>query len=285
LPSWLQNKMTRATKSHVEAEKFRKIWIEKLAEQARQSGKPRQGNAWEGFDAYRELEATDPEWLARPSTYSYSWPFFLLTNKLSREVRCYKPYATSVVADNQCFSDGIEALTAAETKLKNVRTQESTVKRQVDKTLRRCRLAVKKVRRSLEKERDSYWQDVLFAPPKERMKWSVYFDDQKQVRRIPPEELAEWEKIFNRARYPGKLVKQRDLDRRFQVRVALILRFYLPAAIGISLRTISRLTVLTYICGKLRNEGPDRLYLQPRVPTGGITVGSVDQKLRTAGIH
>jgi hypothetical protein len=277
--------MSTAMTSAVDGDEFRRIWIEKFDEQARQSGKPLEGNAWEGFDAYRELEATDPVWLARPSIYTYSWAFILLTDKLSREVHLYKPYATSVVADNQCFSDGIKALTAAETKLGNVRTQESTVKPEVDKTLSQCVLAVEKARRSLEKRRDSYWQDVLLAAPEERMRWSVYFDDQKQVHSIPPEELAKWERIFDGARYPGKLVKQKDLDRRFQVRVALILRFYLPLASGISLKTISRLTVLTYICGKLRIEGPDRVFLLPDVRTGGITVGSVDQKLRAAGIR
>jgi hypothetical protein len=277
--------MTPATKSHVEAEKFRKMWIEKFDEQARQGGKSRRGHAWEGFYAYRELEASDPVWMARPSTYSFSWPFFLLTNKLSREVQFYKLYATSVVADNQCFRDGLDALTAAETKLRNVRTQKSTVKPEVDKTLSQCTLAVEKVRRSLEERWDSYWQDVLFATTEERTKWWVYIDDQKQARRIPPKELADWEKIFDNARYPRKLIKQKDLDRRFQVRVALILRFYLPMATGISLKTISRLTVLTYICGELRIEGPDRVFLRPHVRTGGITVGSVDEKLRTAGIR
>jgi hypothetical protein len=276
--------MARAMTSKVEAEKFRKMWIEKFAEQARQVGKPPQGNAWEGFDAYRELNATDPVWMMRPSYYTFSWPFFLLTERLFREVHFYKLYATSVVTDNQCFRDGLDALSAVETKLKKVRTQKSRVKREVDKTLRQCASAIEKTRRSLEERRDSYWQDVLFAEAKERRKWSVYFKNKKQVQSIPPEELTQWERILDKTKYPRNLIRQIDLDTRFQVRVAKILRRYLPKRAGISLRTISRLAVLTYICGKLRAEGPDRLFSKPNVKGGGITVGGVYQKLPTAGI-
>lgn len=222
-----------------------------------------------------------------PNSDPGGWPFSFLTDKLSREVRVYHLYEASVVPDNQNFGDAIDALSAAETKIREVRTQASRVKQEVDKTLSQRASAIEMVRSSLEKRWDSYWQDVLFAPPEERMNWPVYVDDEKRAQSIPPEERNELEKIFENAKYPRKLVRQLDLDKRFQVRVAVILRSYLPKDARVSLRTISRLTVLTYICGRLRVEGPNRLFqaLKPNVRSGGITVGGVDQKLRTAGLE
>jgi hypothetical protein len=289
--------MATATTSAVQTDEFRKIWIKKFEEQATLQGGPPQGNAWEGFDAYRELHAADHLWLVMPHP-DLIFSFNFLTDKLAREVQIYKIYETSVVADNQSFRDAIDALSAAEATLKNamapktkvnatkpkVDATKSKVRVEVDKRVTQCASAVEKCRQSLELWRDSYWQDALFAPPEERMRWSVYFDDEKKVHSIPPEELVELEKIFNNAKYPRDLVRQIDLDTRFQVRVAVILRHYLLKDFGITLKTISRLTVLTYICGKLREEGPDHLYLNPKSRRGRITVGGVDQKIRAAGV-
>jgi hypothetical protein len=277
--------MKTAVTSKVETDKFRKMWIEKFDEQARLHGRHVPRDHWEGSYAYRELKDANSLWTVLPDPSTDDVFFNFLTAKLSREVWVYKLFSESVVTVNQCFGDGIDALSAAETKLTNVRPEESRVKEEVDDTLSRCKSVLEKARRSLEKRRDSYWQDDLFAPLEERMNWPVYVDDEKQVRSIPPEERTKAEEMFENARYPKKLVKQKDLDRRFQLRVALILRSYLPQDLGISLRTISRLTVLTYICGELRTEGPDGLSLKPNVKGGEIGVGGVDQKLRDAGIR
>ena len=287
----MQTKMTTATTSAVDTAEFRKMWIMKFKEQASLKGGPPQGNAWEGFDAYRELDAADNLWMVMPNPDPGDFSFNYLTAKLAREVHVYKIYKTSVVADNLSFRDAIETLSAAETTLKNalapkaeIAATKSKVRTEVDKRLRQCASAVEKSRHSLEHWRNSYWHDALFAAPDERMNWSLYFDDEKKVGSIPPKELVELEKIFNGAKYPRDLVRQIDLDTRFQVRVAVILRHYLLKDFRISLRTISRLTVLAYICGKLRIEEPDCLFLDPALRSGRITVGGVDQKLRAAGM-
>jgi hypothetical protein len=285
LPSWLQTEMNTATTSAADTDEFRNIWIEKFDKQAQlRRGLPKH-NAWEGFDAYREFEKAHNLWLVLPNPETGDWPFSHLTDRLSREVHFYKLYETSVVADNQCFRIAIDAVAAAEAKLKKARIPESKVKTEIDKQLHHCTSTVEEVRHSLEQRRNSYWKDVLFAEPEERMRWSVYFDDEKRIHSIPPKELAERERIFDKVKYPRNLVRQIDLDARFQVRVAVILRFYLHRDFRISLRTISRLTVLTYICGNLRKEGDDKLFLKAKVKRGEITVGSVDQKLRAAGME
>jgi hypothetical protein len=276
--------MNMAMTSKVEPKKFRRMWIEKFDEHARRGGQHLPGDLWEGSHAYRELDETRNLWRVLPTAEYGDSIFNFLTDNLSREVHVYKLYKASVVADNQCFRDGLDALSAAETKLRNVRTQESRVKPNIDKKLGQCASAIGKTRQSLERWRDSYWQDVLLAEPEERMKWSVYIDHEKQVHSIPPKELVEWERIFDNAKYPRNLVKQIDLDRRFQLRVGVILRSHLRQDFGVSLKTISRLTVLTYICGMLRIEGPNRLFLRADVRSGEISVGGVDQKLRTAGM-
>lgn len=91
--------------------------------------------------------------------------------------------------------------------------------------------------------------------------------------------------------------KRIDLDEYFQLRVATILRMYLPHSAGllfpgmlelgikshrVSLLTVGRLTVLTYMCGRLAHikAGQLRINGTNRV----ITPGSVDQKLRAARV-
>jgi hypothetical protein len=276
--------MNTAMTSEVETDKFRRMWIKKFDEQAQLHGRRLPRDHWEGSYAYRELDNADNLWMVLPGSSTGDAFFSFLMEKLSRELWVYKIFGESVVTVNQCFGDGIEALSAAETKLTNVRTEESRAKTEVDSTLGRYKSVLERARRSLERRRASYWEDDLIVPIEERMTRPVYVDDEKQVRSIPPEERTKSEKMFENARYPRTLVRQIDLDRRFQLRVALILRSYLPQDSGTSLRTISRMTVLTYICGKLRVEGPNRLFLKPDVKGGEISVGGVDQKLRDAGM-
>jgi hypothetical protein len=109
------------------------------------------------------------------------------------------------------------------------------------------------------------------------MTWMIELDDKNRVHSIPPKELAEHERIFEKAEYLRQLVKRIDLDARFQVRVAVILRSYLSRDY-ISLITISRLTLLTYICGNLGKMHDGKLIVDGRE----ITVLAVDQKIRDA---
>jgi hypothetical protein len=283
--------MSTAMTSALQIEEFRRIWIEKFTEQASLQGGPPQGDAWEGFDAYRELNAKNNLWLVMPSADPGDSFFSLLTEKLAREVHIYKTYKTSVVADNQSFRDAIDTLSSAEEVLNEAMARKPTfdaakskVKTELDKRMRECASAIQENRRSLELWRDSYWKDVLFAPPEERMKWSLYFDDKNQLQTIAPDELVEWEKIFDNAIYPKDLVKQIDLDTRFQLRVAVILRHYLHK-VDISLRTISRLAVLTYICGGLCVEDAENIILDLDGKKRTLAVGGIDQKLRAAGMR
>ena len=280
--------MNGAMTSGVTTDEFRSNWIERFELQAQlHRGSPRE-NAWGGFDAYRELFNTRNLWVVLPNEETGVYPFGFLMEKLSREVRMYKLYDSSVVTANQSFRDGLDVLSSIEKKLKKVKTQESSAKPGVDFVLSQCASAIEKARKSLEQRRDSYWPEVLMAPPEERrnwpIEWPVRFDEKQQIQTIPPEPIAKLEEMLEDVKYPRKLMRQLDLDRRFQLRVATILRMYLQKDDGISLRTISRLTVLTYICGNLRKEGESRLFSSAKEKKGEITVRGVDQKLRAAGV-
>jgi hypothetical protein len=65
----------------------------------------------------------------------------------------------------------------------------------------------------------------------------------------------------------------------------VILRHYLRKDFDISLRTISRLTVLTYICGGLCVEDEENIILDVDGKERTLTVGGIDEKLRPAGMR
>lgn len=230
-----------------EAVEFQKRWVAKFKEQADVQKGPEQHNAWEGSSAYRELNETDNLWRLIPTAEHGAILPTGITDRLSREVQIYNVYKTSVVAVNKGFKIAIGALSSAESRLKKAKTPESKVKTEVDERIRQCISAVEETRRSLEWRRDIYWKDVLVADPQERMKGWVSSESQDDLDSIIPEERAEWEKIFEKGKYPPTLVKQTALDTRFQLRVGVILRFYLMTDFEVSLRTISRLVILTYI--------------------------------------
>jgi hypothetical protein len=192
-------------------------------------------------------------------------------------VRARKLLAEEIVPTNQCFRNALNVLSAAEGKLKRATIKESAVKPELDKQLERCASMLEKSRIALEQRRKSYWENSLFAEPAEKMTWMIELDDKNRVHSIPPKELAEHERIFEKAKYLRQLVKRIDLDARFQVRVAVILRSYLSRDY-ISLITISRLTLLTYICGNLGKMHDGKLIVDGRE----ITVLAVDQKIRDA---
>jgi len=276
-----------------ETEGFRKRWISRFDEQAKLSKKPAGHDPWEGHAAYRELSDTNNLWIVIPTPEFPDSPFHdRLTQKLAREVHFYATFHETIVPNNQCFKDTLYILRAAERKLKEAKTQKSSVKVELDGELKNCSSVLEKTRIALERRRETYWKESLFADPAEKESWMIEFDAENRINSVPPEDLVKQERMFEKAKYPSRLVKRIDLDTRFQIRVAVILRSYLPQKIElspiersflpgkleVSLKTISRLTLLTYLCGKLGNESDGELVVDGRK----ITVSGVDQKLRDA---
>lgn len=261
-----------------EIEEFRRRWIARLKAQAKVSKNLPGYDAWEGYEAYRELSDTENLWIVIPTPEAQDWPFPWLTKKLTREVRFYKLFCQEIVPTNLSFERAVKVLSAAEGKLKRATILGSSAKAELDAELNKCASVLERARIAVEQRRESYWEDSLFAEPEERAGWMIEFDAENQVRSIPPVDLVDHERIFEKAKYPRKPVKKLDLDARFQVRVATILRSYLQRDFKISLKTISRLTLLTYICGNLGHENEDNLAVGSRE----ITVGAIDQKLREA---
>jgi hypothetical protein len=267
-----------------EAESFRKNWIAGITIKLRayKSNSRAETGAWEGFEACHELNDTRNLWCVLPEPGMEQYPFPFLTEKLSREVYFYKSFASRIVPTNWAFKDAIDVLSAAVSKLKKAATQKSVVDGGLDSDLNRCCSTVARTLNRLKADRETYWQNALMATVAEKMNWDVQFREDSEVSSIPPAEMLKAEERFTKAQYPKQLLKRIDLDRRFQVRVATILRFYLRRNDKISLRTVSRLTVLTYIAGNLGREDDDRVLLNGR--KRAITVGGVDQILRAAGM-
>jgi hypothetical protein len=273
-----------AQTSGTEADTFRKRWIDELEGQLRRyrSGEQSQLSSWEGFEAARELAQTDNLWIVLPNAETNGRPFRHLTDRLFTEVSLYACFRDHIVPTNFYFKDAIDALAAAKAKLKKVRPGAVSSPGEVSGILTRSISAIEKSMAMLKKRSASYWHDALMAMPEERRHWNVYVDDDKQVHSIPPEDLARSEKLFEDAAYPAELVKRIDLDRRFQVRVALILRSYLFRGCGVSLKTIARLVVLTYISGGIGRKLEEYLSIKGRKKP--INVSNVDLKLRNARV-
>jgi len=285
---------TPATSLRTEQGRFRDKWITAITYQRRlaKSGGPTTVSSWEGFETVGELRKTDNLRLVLP--IRGSGPFHRLIERLAKEVYFYKRFQDEIVPRNRAFELTIETVAAANSRLKKAQVADSPVKAEISHSLDRCAMVLDQTVTVLKERQKSYWETSLLALPEEREKWAVYLDDQKQVHSIPPRELAQFERIFDGARYPRRLVKRIDLDKRFQIRVALILRSYVPLRFdsiptygilklpGVSLRTISRLTVLAYKCGELGEEKEDHLVVKGR--KAPITVAGVYQKLRSAGL-
>jgi hypothetical protein len=92
--------------------------------------------------------------------------------------------------------------------------------------------------------------------------------------------------LLARLRVPTALSKEKNVETRFQVRLAAALRAHLSF---LSLRTVSRLVVLCYICAELCEEREHKLIVatqagQRRVEYE-LTVDMVYKKLRKAGMR
>jgi hypothetical protein len=267
----------RALKS--EAQAFRKYWRTEIRRQLRflKEGVPPEASAWEGYQAVRELSDDQNIWMLMPDPTFRNFPFFHLTERLSREAFFYRKFCGDVVSVNLSFKDVVAALSAANGKLKRVRIQHSQITSSMQAQLTECSAQIEKTLYALEEYRDTYWQQALFALPDERTSW-ITLDGPNAFRAQLPDELVQAEQIFDGTPYPKHLLKRIDLDTRFQIRIAVILRSYLDRDFGISLRTISRLVALTYLASGLAREKDDLLLIPERKKP--ITVGGIDQTIR-----
>jgi hypothetical protein len=283
-----------------ETKNFQKNWISQIKENLRtvKSGQPPQLSVWEGYEGCREISEAHDLWVVLPRRSMRGYPFVFLTEKLSREVYLYKWYVRQIVPTNLGFKKAIDALTVVALRLRRTEATESVAVAGLAGDLNRCSFSVEKTLSRLKRERESHWQVVLSSTPAERRTWPVHVDNEYRVHRVPPDHLAKRENVFKWANYPKDLLKRVDLDRRFQVRVATILRLYLSQHIPIpishrpklgkflatiSLKTIARLTVLTYVAGNLGREDDNGLMLDGRKKP--INVRSVDEMIRKAGLE
>jgi hypothetical protein len=283
-----------------ETDNFRRIWISQIRKnlRANKSGQLPELSVWDGHIACREIKKAKDLWVVLPTRGMREYPFPFLLAKLSREVYLYKWYATKILPSNRGFKKAIDTLAEVAAILRGTESTESVAVAGVSDPLSRFSSNIRKTLRRLEKERDLYWERALIATPAERMTWSVHFKKFGRVVSIPPRDLVESEHAFKQADYPRNLLKRIDLDTRFQVRVATILRHYLPQQIfvpksqrpilrksslpTVSLKTIARLIVLTYVAGNLGREDEENLILEGRKRP--INVRNVDEIIRKAGI-
>jgi hypothetical protein len=267
-----------------EAESFRTHWISEINKQleAYRSSAPPQISAWEGYEACREIIQADDLWCVFPDPEMEEFPLPFLMQKLSREVYFYKSFVERITPTNLAYKDAIDALSAAISKLRKAAAQRSVKEGRLQGDLNLCCSKLEKTLTRLTTQRESYWQNALIGTDEEKKNWDLHWHKDNVGTRVPPAELLKAEERFNQAQYPKQLLKRIDLDRRFQVRVATILRSYLFREDRISLRTIARLTVLTYISGDLGRQEEDSVILEKRKRP--ITVSSVDQIIRTAGL-
>jgi len=111
----------------------------------------------------------------------------------------------------------------------------------------------------------------------------------------PPPDVELREKTFENVVSPEGIETNREFDSVFQVRVGHVFRQSLPLG-SVSLATIARLVVLSYICADLARE-QDWTFRRPkRSPSNEpalviqaakcvLTVGAVYQKLRHEGLR
>lgn len=281
-----------------ETARFRKIWISLIAINLNVPPKLRPPSAWEGGEACQEISKTDYLWAILPTLEFGDSLFGPLMDKLSREAYLYKQFQEKIVPTNQGFALAIKTLSVALSKLKKLEAREPVVVAGLAYELKRYSTVTEETLDRTKKKRESLRNDGLLASPDERKTWSIIFGDDHVVHPIPPVDLIESERKFQDAKYPRNLLKRIELDRRFQIRVATILRSVLPRDIAVpdthkpalgrdfldhvSLRTIARLTVLTYLAGNLGQDANDRIILKGRKMP--VTVTTVDGKLRAAGM-
>jgi hypothetical protein len=271
-----------------DVEVFRKCWIDEFKTQ-QSFLRRRPSHGWQGGAAHEELQRADKLFLVLPHSDG-DYPFSYLTFRLAREIRAYKRCAINISPNNQCFNDGLVALSGSARDLRKTHAQAAQAKPAVDEVLSRAAFMLDVQRAGLERQRDTFWDDLLLASGEERKDWPLDFDNREWVsygkQRVhlrPPADFRSWAERFNKFKYPERLLRRIDLDSRVQVRIAVVLRFYLDLEdTGVSRRTIARLVALAYICGGLAEVKAHKCVIKG---TGhSLKVKDVEQTLRRAGV-
>jgi hypothetical protein len=237
------------------AQKFEDRWKDEFAKQAHAFRKQSTWqDAWQGIIAYRELHRRGQLYRVDASVASHSQALELIQT-LWTQVSAYKRLKEQIsgaeTKAGECFEDVLDALSGAEKRLRKVRFGDAGVGPYLSSQLNRSVQILGKKAEELRKVYSGYWLDEWSGSKDERMKWPVYFDADNLVHSIPPDEITGWEERFGKVGNFSNLNKRIDLDRQFRLRIAVILRHFLPCSSGVTLQTVSRLVVLTYICGEL----------------------------------
>jgi len=252
---------------------------------------------WEGADACKEL-MSGIDWLLVlvPSTDPADHPFTTLFQLLWREIESYRHIAGQIVVRNKEMRIAETALGRMQTELEaigrnphmpDLRRLLLSLKREVTKTSEKVeKLQKTSIKDSLRQYKSTDSGGVeRWVPP----------DKTDPLIPYPPPDVELREKIFEQVISPEGLETNREFDSVFQVRLGRVFRQYLPLG-SVSLATIARLVVLSYICADLAQEQNWRIKLPKRPASTApalviqaaqcvLTVDGVYQKLRRGGLR
>src|ERR1700733_514285 len=289
-------------------EKFRKAWTAELSGRLKTL-------LWEGVGAYEEMIEAGYSGVIRPNRPTETILFKPLTSRVFREIQNYRRLSGDIVRMNRCYEDVTALIPRLVGSIKKTHLDDCHVKASLERELNNWIAYFEDRAVVLKEEHASQWRRTYLASAEEWGSWSLEpgnIGAGRTIRGTPPAELAEYENKFSRVLAPKKMQKNIDLDGYFQLRVAFALRQYLPEkrermppvlrqygfkSPGISLSTISRLVVLSYIAAKLVTEvkfSTRKQHTRRKTKPETVLVvdgcnrelspSSVFQKLRSAGI-
>jgi hypothetical protein len=211
-------------------------WRREIRRQIREiqkSPSSRESDLWEGHLACKELKRAGllrTAMLEAPSSgkkkvfIKRDWRFADELNHIHREVMIYLDHRGKVVAWNQ---------------------EATKLKRSFLKMEKEC----KSLRGKL-KTHD--FQEMLFRYIVQLSK------DISRMGRVWQGPLGVWGEVLNKPKPLQKPYREMDLDTRFQIRVARLLRFSLCTKDCISLQTVARLVLLVYLVAGLLEDRKDK---------------------------
>ena len=252
-----------------------KRWFQEFGQVAKHGKAYIRQAYWDGAFVYSELKRSRITWVIDPEDDLHMF-FEFLVKKLNRELFVYRCHCSEVARRNQEFNDLLAKLQGAINRLseRGIHFPESKA------VLMENRKYLQSQIRRLRKTRDTFWTDRLHDYGEDR---PLMFEGET-LKPIPMEDEQAHEKLFEAARYTDKLVRDVDLDRRFQVRLAVIFRHYLRRREGVSLSTIGKLIILYYICTGLACERDDGALIV-KGTNRNLTIGSVVQRLGHCGMR
>ena len=216
---------------------------------------------WEGELVYKELERRgllQTVLLKKGNLQSLPrrWQRHAAIREISTEVQIYSDYAGKVVQQSNEIRETNKFLKTMAGRFLKARNglQDSTIR----KLLTQYSLQFEADRERLVKRQKNRQDKIWDNPPGAMGK--ILIDH------------------INDRRHP---IREDDVDRLFQIRVAQILRTFLHKE-DISRETISRLVVLVYLVGELADQRKDHLVI--RHINRELKITDVTQRLRRAGI-